>query len=60
MQPAGIILGDVLLGRVVEVNESPEFHALPGEIRKDDCHSRLVGRLLGIMRWARESSRKDS
>ena len=50
MQLAGMILGDVLRGRVVEVNESPKSHALPCEVRKDDCHSGLLVRLLGIMR----------
>ena len=59
-QPMGMILGVVLSRRVGEVNESPKFGSLPGEIRKDDCHNGLLVRSLGIMRWARESSRHDS
>ena len=59
MQPTGMIFVDVLPGRVVEVNEFPKSHALPGEIRKDDCHNGLLMRWLGIMRWAWESSRED-
>ena len=54
------VTGDVLSGHVMEVNESPKAHALLGKIRKDDCHSGLLVRLLGIMRWARENSREDS
>ena len=55
-----MILGEVLPGHVVEVNESLKSHALPNEISKDDCHIGLLVRLLGIMTWARESSREDS
>ena len=51
---------DILMGHVIEVNESLKSHGLPGEIRKDDCQSGVLVRLLGIMRWARESSREDS
>ena len=46
-----MILGDVLPGHVVEVNESPKSHTLPGEMQKDDCHSGLLVRWLRIMRW---------
>ena len=46
--------------RVVGVNESPKPSALLGEIQKDDYHNGLLVRLLGITRWALESSREDS
>ena len=59
-QSAGMILGDVLPGRVMDVNEFPKSRALPRKIRKDDCHNGLLVRSLGIMMWTRESSREDS